>query len=231
MKKGNTPNRSLALVLRVNDWTASQRANFMDSFSRGMEKLAPTMWKDALNSIPREDAFKIEDNPGDSPLFSLSFSPGFEGGPLRVSIKATVPPPVYQKFQNQVQGELDKLELGLKDDWLIGHLIPALGWLVRRNKEARQPEKIIKEMVDDERSRLEAEIPDISANYWMSHAAPSFMKIIILSASRAIKDMDLPSPIPPLLLEGDGKVVEVGLERLTSQVQSTVATPKVKIRV
>lgn len=231
MKKATTPNRSLALLLKIDDWKASQRANFMDSFSRGMERLAPTMWKNTLNSIPREDALKIEDNPGDSPLFSLSFAPGFEGGPLRVSIKATVPPPVYQKFQDQVQGELDKLELDMKDDWLVNRFIPALGWLFRRNKEDRQPESIIKEMIEDERSRLEAEIPDISANYWMRHAAPFFMRIIILSASGAIKDMDLPSPLPSLLLEGNGKVVEFGLESLTSQVQSTNTTPKVKIKV
>lgn len=77
-------NGSLSLVLRVEDWSPSQRQQFMDVFSRSMDSLSAPMRQQVLASMAKEDVEVLGSEIEDEPLYRLSFSPGFDGQPLRV---------------------------------------------------------------------------------------------------------------------------------------------------
>lgn len=187
----------------------------MDEFSSKMEQLAPSFWRATLVNMPRNLASKIDENPGDEKAIRLSFAPGYNGDPLRISLRPNVPKLMTDLTRELVERELKQMEARVRSDWMVKHLMPVLGWFIRIPKEDRQPESIVQDIVKKERDRRESLIPQESAQLWMSYAANALLKTALLSTHSALESLALDEPIAPLLVEGNGKIMYVSLEGLT----------------
>lgn len=187
----------------------------MDEFSSKMEQLAPSFWRATLANMPRLLASKIDENPGNDKAIRLSFAPGYNGDPLRISMRPNVPKILIDLTRELVERELKQMEAEVRSDWMVKHLMPVLGWFIRIPKEDRQPENIAQEIIKKERDRRESLIPQESAQLWMNYAAEALLKTALLSAHSALESLALDEPIAPLLVEGNGKIMYVSLKGLT----------------
>lgn len=209
----NTPDvRTMSLLFRVEDWDNTARQKFMEAFTQQMEQLSPTIWRHTLLRFPRELGIRLEDNPGDDKLFRLSFTPGYEGGPLRVSLRVNVPEQINQVLREQAGRELEKSRAMINKGWFQKVVIPVLVWFFRLPDEYRQPEKFSEMVLKNQSKQVEEKISEAGARLWMGHASNALIESILISSFQSINGVKPGQAMPEMIMEANGRTIMVPLD-------------------
>jgi len=147
-KKPTNPLK-VSLVFGRDEWTQAQRQMFMDAFSQSVERQAIQLWTGTLRRLPRGLAYKIEDTESNLNMLKLSFAPGFEGVPLRLSAHINLPETIRAHQKVEFQEEVERTHEKIEKDWVIRYLLPVIGWVLQITDRETKIEEVKRDFIKD----------------------------------------------------------------------------------
>lgn len=211
----------ISMVFRQIDWDSRQRQAFMEHFSNTLEAQTLSLWAGTLRRLPRGLSYEIENQGFDGQMLRLSFAPGFEGGPLRVTATMRVPGSILKYHERLVDEGVEKARQQLSKSWLARYVIPAIARLLRVPQEGDQMAQLDEKILSEYRKELSEGMKDQAAEFWAHHAADQIIFGLLNSAVAGLEKAQAPGQAcAPVLVEANGHVLEIGLENLTQPAQT-----------
>lgn len=212
----------ISMVFRQIDWDTRQRQAFMEQFSDTLEKQTLSLWTGTLRRLPRGLSYEIENQGFEGQMLRLSFAPGFEGGPLRVTATMRVPPAIIQYHERLMDEGVEQARQQLSNSWLARYVMPAIGWLLRVPGAKKEIAELDEKILAEYRQELSMGMRQRAAEFWAQHAVDQIISGLLHSAIAGLETVQPPGQTcAPLLVEANGRTLEIGLGGLTQPAQDT----------
>lgn len=210
-KKSTNPLK-VSLVFGRDEWTQAQRQMFMDAFSQSVERQAIQLWTGTLRRLPRGLAYKIEDTESNLNMLKLSFAPGFEGAPLRLSAHINIPETIRAHQKVEFQEEVERTHEKIEKDWVIRYLLPVIGWVLQIADRETKIEDVKRDFIKDVDEKIDERSREKAKEFWVGHALEPVLSCLVHASVDAINALGIPGELErPIMLEANGKNVMLSL--------------------
>jgi len=210
-KKPTNPLK-VSLVFGRDEWTQAQRQMFMDAFSQSVERQAIQLWTGTLRRLPRGLAYKIEDTESNLNMLKLSFAPGFEGVPLRLSAHINLPETIRAHQKVEFQEEVERTHEKIEKDWVIRYLLPVIGWVLQITDRETKIEEVKRDFIKDVDEKIDERSREKAKEFWVGHALEPVLSCLVHASVDAINTLGIPGELErPIMLEANGKNVMLSL--------------------